>query len=163
MKKTLLSIMTMAILASGSANAAQTMSVNVTAEIPTQLSLTDTNDATLSSAKLIPTATFGEYEYKQQIKIKGNSINRHFNVQITTPFTLLHSVDSTTGFSINTVSLGTSKLQDRNGVIATSAQYSKTIGTGEAELELIISATEPTAKTPGTYSGVLSLEIEETA
>lgn len=162
MKKTLLSIMTMAILASGSANAAETMIIDVTAEIPAELSLTKANNAALDSAKLVSTATAGEYQYKEQIKIKGNSTDRNFDVQITTPFSLVHSTDKGTEFGIKAIKLGTNDLQTTNNTHGVF-QYSKSTGADEAELELVISATEPATKKPGTYNGVLLLEIAESA
>ncbi|HGH0374389.1 TPA: CS1 type fimbrial major subunit [Yersinia enterocolitica] len=162
MKKTLLSIMTMAILASGSASAAKTMTIDVTAEIPVQLTLTKADDTPVGVAKLKTFANPGEYDYKEKIKISGNGAGKNFNVKMVTPLSLVHDIDKSIEFEINTVNLGAHALQA--GKLTTQTRsYSKAAGSNAAELELNIIANAPLTQNTGTYSGTVSLEIEEAA
>ncbi|HEN3280360.1 TPA: hypothetical protein U5D21_002193 [Yersinia enterocolitica] len=164
MKKTLLSMMTMAILASGSAYAAENIDIDVTAEIPNKLAITKNDDTELKDIKLTATpGSPGEYRYVQPIKITGNnSANKNFGISITKPLSLVHNVDSAVTFDINTVSLGSYNLQTTTNLVNT-VHYPKDPTTHTVELDLVIVAQEPKAQNPGTYSGTLSLQIEETA
>ncbi|HDL7646971.1 TPA: hypothetical protein PXO92_003633 [Yersinia enterocolitica] len=164
MKKTLLSMMTMAILASGSAYATEFINLDVTAEIPNKLAMTKDDGTELKDIKLTadPSSSSGEYKYVQKIKLKGNdSTNSHFAVKVTNPLSLEYNDDPSIKFDIDTVDLGGSKLQTGNNLLP--ATYGKSAGANEVELDLSIVAREPKDQNPGTYSGTLSLQIEETA
>ncbi|EPZ8124816.1 CS1 type fimbrial major subunit [Yersinia enterocolitica] len=166
MKKTLLSMMTMAILASGSAYAEKHIDIDVTAEIPNKLAMTKDDGTELKDIKLTadPGSSSGEYKYLQKIKLKGNnSTNNRFAVMVTSGLSLAHNDDSSIKFDIDTVKLGNIDLQTGDNTHTDVKYYVKPATTNEVELDLSIVAIEPKAQNPGTYSGTLSLRIEETA
>ena len=79
-----------------------------------------------------------------------------------TPLSLVHDIDKSIEFEINTVNLGAHALQA--GKLTTQTRsYSKAAGSNAVELELNIIANAPLTQNTGTYSGTVSLEIEEAA
>ncbi|WP_019080162.1 CS1 type fimbrial major subunit [Yersinia enterocolitica] len=156
MKKTLLSIMTMAILASGIANAdTKQIDITVTAEVPAKINLTK-----IDGIDLIPTQVLGRHEHKETISLSGNSAK--IKVNLAKSFTLTHSTEKNVTFKTHEVVLGGLPLQGGLlGKIAIDQTYALTAN--KADLELVISADEPTSHKSGIYSGTLELQIEEVA
>ncbi|CNG72053.1 CS1 type fimbrial major subunit [Yersinia enterocolitica] len=161
MKKTLLSIMTMAILASGIANAdTKQIDITVTAEVPAKINLTKIDGNELNKVDLIPTQVLGRHEHKETISLSGNSAK--IKVNLAKSFTLTHSTEKNVTFKTHEVVLGGLPLQGGLlGKIAIDQTYALTAN--KADLELVISADEPTSHKSGIYSGTLELQIEEVA
>ncbi|WP_174848160.1 CS1 type fimbrial major subunit [Yersinia artesiana] len=160
MKKTLLSMMTMAILASGSANAVD-MDINVTAEIPHKVNMIPQSAGVdLSNAKLAADPNDdSKYMYTQAVTLKGNG-NKSVNVRAKNALQLRHNTDNQSTLPINVVTLGGENIQTGASITAGGQDFVLTNGTTDIVLKIV--ADKSPSTTTGTYEGVLALELSET-
>lgn len=165
MKKTLFSIMTMAILASGSANAESLdKNIDIKAEVQSKLSMGkalggEINDIDL---KYDVNSMDGTYTHKEQIKIKANGGANKVKVALLEDFSLANGNDK---FTDHSISMGGKILQSPAYLLGALRPINQffDLANGEVSLELIMSAKEPKNATPGTYIGTIKLKIEEDA
>ncbi|HHL2561540.1 TPA: hypothetical protein ACQ31I_003463 [Yersinia enterocolitica] len=161
MKKTLLSIMTMTILASGSANAAKNIDINVTADIPSKLNMAVPGaGAGLASARLIADPQDqSKYVYTETVTLTGNNGNQTVNVKVRSALQLLHEQNNTS-LPVSTVKLGAKDIQVGTMPEALGQDFVLVGGKNDVQLDIVANTTPLTAT--GLYRGVLELELSET-
>ncbi|EKN3725009.1 TPA: hypothetical protein ACPZRY_002691 [Yersinia enterocolitica] len=163
MKKTLLSIMTMAILASGSASAVTSLSIDVSATVPSNLKMVPaTGGSNLTQAVLIPDPNnLLQHQYKETVTLTANNGNKSINIKVKNPLLLEHTDDATQSLNVNTVTLGNQSIQQNATPVAAGVDIDVT--GGAKDVELVISAQALPESTVGVYKGVLALELSESA
>lgn len=152
MKKTLLSIMTMAVLVSSTTStAAETKDIIVSAEIPSVITVQKSSGENIDSIKLASVAgSTDEYEAKENIKFynSGESVK----VKVPSEFKLV-SEDGSKEFELLAVTMG--------GHAMSVAMAQPIKFDDSQDVELIIKGKSPAgAKTGEIYSGTLELNIE---
>ncbi|HDL7751087.1 TPA: fimbrial assembly protein [Yersinia enterocolitica] len=158
MKKTLLSMMTMAILASGSAYAVTTVEqeIIVEAEIAPLISLTKSSGTPLSQTNKLDydiATNNGIHSLTLPIKIAVNDNTSKVNVRLVKEFTLEH-VSNGKLFSDSKVFLDGRELSHVNDRIYNLAAF-------ELNADLKISAKQPAGAVGGEqYSGIAHIMIE---
>lgn len=155
MKKTLLSIMTMAILASSTAAYSNPVNkeIKVEATIPALFSMDDAQGKAIEDAPLIMKhdATSNAYIITKSVKLNGNSAK--LQVTMTHAFKLVDGLN-TKEFVLNTPTLGGKDLVLNNAVEFTKGEFDK-------NMDLVISGKEPADALGGeTYTGTLKLKLE---
>lgn len=166
MKKTLLSVITMAILVSGSANAEHlNKDIRVEAEVHSKLSLGkaigggDLNDIKL---QYDVNSKDGTHIHNEQIKIQANGGSNRVKIALLEDFSLENGNDK---FTDHSVSIGGKLLQSPVAILGALRPINQffDLANGEVTLELIMSAKEPINAAAGVYSGIAKLVIEESA
>ncbi|EKN5090236.1 TPA: hypothetical protein PXJ58_003806 [Yersinia enterocolitica] len=160
MKKTLLSIMTMAILASGSAYAQPlNKDISVSAEVHSNISLDKATGGDLNNIdlKYDVNSNDGTHTFNEQIKIQASGGVNRIKVALLEDFTLENGNNQFTNHSI---SIGGKILQSPVALFGPINQFFD-LANGDVTLELIMSAKEPKNAPAGVYSGTAKLVIEE--
>ncbi|CNF35325.1 alpha-related fimbriae minor subunit 1 [Yersinia mollaretii] len=152
MKKTLLSIMTMAALVSSATATAETKDIIVSAEIPSVITVKKSSGGDIDSIKLasVPGST-DKYEAKEKIKAHNNG--EAVKVRVRSNLELTSTKYPEKKFDELSVTLGGHMLSD---VIALPVELKD-----GADTELVITGKSPAgAETGDTYSGTLELSLE---
>ncbi len=163
MKKTLLSIMTMAILASGSAYAQPlNKDISVSAEVHSNVSLEKAIGGNLNNIdlKYDVNSNNGTHNFNEQIKIQATGGVNRVKVALLEDFSLENGNNK---FTDHSISIGGKVLQSPVAMLGTLQPINRffDLANGEVTLELIISAKEPKNAPAGVYSGTAKLVIEE--
>ncbi|ELI8043838.1 TPA: hypothetical protein PXJ37_003637 [Yersinia enterocolitica] len=159
MKKTLLSIMTMAILASGSANAQPlNKDIHVSAEVHSNVSLDKAIGGDLNNIdlKYDVNSNDGTHTFNEQIKIQATGGANRVRLALLEDFSLENGNNK---FTDHSISIGGKILQSPVAFLPINQFFD--LANGEITLELIMSAKEPQNAPAGVYSGTAKLVIEE--
>ncbi|MBS0056188.1 CS1 type fimbrial major subunit [Yersinia sp. Marseille-Q3913] len=160
MKKTLLSIMTMAILASSTAaySNAVTKDITVEATIPASFSMSDDAGKAIESAplKMTPDAdNKGSYIITKPVRFTGNG--KGLTITMNKEFKLVESTGAIKEFTDIELKLDSQDLTLRNQVKLGQDKLGQSVN-------LVISGKEPDHAMEGeTYSGTLQLKLEADA
>ncbi|WP_145488828.1 CS1 type fimbrial major subunit [Yersinia aleksiciae] len=161
MKKTLLSIMTVAALISSASvySAVSNKTIQVEAEIPGMITITKADDSDIGDIiSLVPdTTNAGYYTHSEDIKISNNADGHpSVNISINDDFKLNHTVDVGKTFTDLSVKLDNRTLSD------TKERFN--IDDVNGSVALVITGKPPIGSTEGEkYQGVLKLTIESVA
>ncbi|CCQ38647.1 CS1 type fimbrial major subunit [Yersinia enterocolitica] len=163
MKKTLLSIMTMAILASGSANAQPlNKDISVSAEVHSNINLDKATGGDLNSIdlKYDVNSNDGTHTFNEQIKIQATGGVNRVKVALLEDFSLENGNNK---FTDHSISIGGKILQSPVAMLGALRPINQffDLANGDVTLELIMSAKEPKNAPIGVYSGTAKLVIEE--
>lgn len=158
MKKTLLSIMTMAALVSSTTATAvgETKEITVSAEIPHEITMKKSNGEDIKKIELVPdnnsSATYGATE-----SILIGSHGQDVKVNLVEDFELTSATDSSNSFTDLKVTMDGTEL-------ATTPQKIEGSSSNNIAMQLIIVGKAPsTSKGGEKYTGVLKLNLEPDA
>ncbi|MGE4801164.1 CS1 type fimbrial major subunit [Yersinia hibernica] len=159
MKKTLLSIVTMAALVSSAAVYAQALEKNiqVEAEVHSVVSMNKADGTPIDKIKLNYDVqnNDGTYTHTENIKIKSATANK---VNISMPDTFeLKDKDGNHEFTDHKVTLGGKDMKPSLKAVS----FDLDTASNDTDLDLVISAKQPDSAPAGIYSGIVKLVIEE--
>ncbi|CNH25141.1 CS1 type fimbrial major subunit [Yersinia pekkanenii] len=164
MKKTLLSIITMAVFSSSSAYAQPlNKDIHVETEIHSKVSLSKANDSELNNITLSydTNNNDGTHTHQENIKIKASGANK-VKIALLEDFSLKNGKNDT--FTHHLITIDGKQLQSPVNILGGARQLNQFFDliNNEAILELKISAKEPQGAVAGEiYSGIAKFVIEE--